>query len=98
MNSDLIQRLERLAPLDPLAKEALDALTAAQEENERLVHDIERLSASLSAEVSESERLKTALETIVKAAPKWGDSVMKSAVTMEVVARGTLSGRTQIGG
>lgn len=41
-----------------------DALTAAQEENERLIHDIERLSASLSAEVTENERLRDELEDV----------------------------------
>lgn len=53
----------------PLVRKLAFALTAAQEENERLVHDIERLSASLSAEVTENEKLREALDQIANMKP-----------------------------
>lgn len=73
MSDDLIQRLRIIGQMHPLATgetatEAADALTAAQEENERLVHDIERLSASLSAEITENERLREVLHVFASAA------------------------------
>ena len=60
-DAELIAHLRRTPGWPTLGKLAADRLTQLSEENARAQEDIANLTASLAAEVAESERLRAAL-------------------------------------